>query len=63
MLAITRCINEEVAITDERGNRLLVAVHRVRGNKVTLTFNGPKCLRIHRAEVVDQPAKEKQVAQ
>jgi len=56
MLVLSRKIDEEILI----GDNIRVVVIEIRGDKVRLLINAPKDIPVHRKEVADAIAKQKQ---
>ena len=48
-LVLSRKLNETVVIDD----RMKITVIEVRGDRIKLAFDGPRSMRVERAEIVD----------
>ncbi len=57
MLALTRRINEEIVIGDPANPLGVIRVVAVHGDKVRLSFDFPREVKINRRELADQKAK------
>lgn len=57
MLALTRRVNEEIVIGDPANPLGVIRVVAVHGDKVRLSFDFPREVKINRRELADQKAK------
>ena len=57
MLALTRRIGEEIVIGDPANPLGVIRVVAVHGDKVRLSFDFPRDVKINRRELADQKAK------
>ena len=49
MLVLSRCEQEEIVISDD----IIIRVVAIRGDKVRIAVDAPKCIPVHRREVYD----------
>lgn len=58
MLALTRRIGEEVVIGDPRAPMGVIRVVEIHGDKVRLSFDFPRDVKINRRELAEQKARQ-----
>ncbi|MAE68079.1 MAG: carbon storage regulator [Phycisphaeraceae bacterium] len=58
MLALTRRIGEEVVIGDPRKPMGVIRVVEIHGDKVRLSFDFPRDVKINRRELAEQKARQ-----
>jgi carbon storage regulator CsrA len=58
MLALTRRVGEEVVIGDPQSPLGILRVVEIHGDKVRLSFDFPKEVKINRRELAEQKAKQ-----
>ena len=58
MLALTRCVGEEIVVGDPRNPLGVIRVVDIHGDKVRLAFDFPRETPINRRELADQKARD-----
>jgi len=58
MLALTRCVGEEIVVGDPRNPLGVIRVVDIHGGKVRLAFDFPRETPINRRELADQKARD-----
>jgi carbon storage regulator len=58
MLALTRRVGEEVVIGDPRNPLGMIRVVEIHGDKVRLSFDFPREVKINRKELAEQKARQ-----
>ena len=60
MLALTRRIGEEVVIGDPKSPMGVIRIVEIHGDKVRLSFDFPREVKINRRELAEQKARQAQ---